>query len=246
MYGVENPTTWQKIKAIWSYEDKKDELEPKKEVERDGRIDLLKWIAILSMLIDHIGYGFFPNNEAFRIVGRLAFPIFAYLIVQGLTNTRNQKKYIMRLWLFALISQIPFLLYFDVMRLNVLFVFFAGALLCKAGWQFIPLYALLGFLLPIDYGWWGLTIIPLFYWLKKQPWIAIASITMLMFVYIEQIEWVTQYYAILGFFLIGILPKMKEISFLKTNKYFFYWFYPAHIAILFLIKMILITILLES
>lgn len=72
----------------------------------------LKVIAILAMLIDHIGAIFIPQDTPLylicRSIGRLAFPIFCFLIVEGFYHTRDVKKYIKRLGIFALISEIPF------------------------------------------------------------------------------------------------------------------------------------------
>ena len=68
----------------------------------------LKWIAMLTMLIDHTGMVLFPQYRIFRIVGRLAFPIYCFLLVEGAVHTSNWKKYVSRLILFALISEIPF------------------------------------------------------------------------------------------------------------------------------------------
>ena len=56
--------------------------------------DFLKLIAILSMLLDHIGAVFFPEHPAFRWVGRLAFPIFCYCMTVGLLYTRDIKRYL--------------------------------------------------------------------------------------------------------------------------------------------------------
>ena len=56
----------------------------------------LKWIAIISMLIDHIGLVLFPEEQIFRIIGRLAFPIFAYTLTEGFLHTGNIKKYLIR------------------------------------------------------------------------------------------------------------------------------------------------------
>lgn len=68
---------------------------------------LLKTVACVTMLIDHIGYVFFPDYIFLRIIGRIAFPIFAYCLVIGFIYTKNVKKYAVRLLLFAVISQ-PF------------------------------------------------------------------------------------------------------------------------------------------
>lgn len=50
----------------------------------------LKIIGMIAMTIDHIGYFLFPQIEAFRIIGRIAYPIFAYMIAEGCRYTRNK------------------------------------------------------------------------------------------------------------------------------------------------------------
>ena len=72
--------------------------------------DFLKLIAILSMVIDHVGSAFFPQYPVFRWIGRLAFPIFAYCLTVGLLYTHDIKKYLIRLGIFALVSQ-PFYIF---------------------------------------------------------------------------------------------------------------------------------------
>lgn len=82
----------------------------------------LKLIALCAMLIDHIGYFLYPRfasfafTHVFRVVGRLAFPVYAFLIVNGYDKTRDVKRYLTRLCAFALIAQIPFVLAFDWSR----------------------------------------------------------------------------------------------------------------------------------
>lgn len=74
---------------------------------------VLQWIALLAMVTDHVGYAFFPGLRVLRSVGRLSFPIFAFLLSQGFTHTSNRRNYALRLFLFGLVSEVPyqFLLY---------------------------------------------------------------------------------------------------------------------------------------
>ena len=68
---------------------------------------IIKIIAITSMFIDHAG-AVFELDIWFRIIGRLAFPLFVYLIAEGCRHTKSMEKYLLRLGLFAIISEIPF------------------------------------------------------------------------------------------------------------------------------------------
>ena len=70
---------------------------------------LLRIIACVAMLLDHIGYAF--GIAPLRIVGRIAFPIFVYLIYNGYRHTKSPMRYALRLGIFALISQVPFALF---------------------------------------------------------------------------------------------------------------------------------------
>ena len=69
--------------------------------------NFLKLVAILCMVVDHVGTVFFPGYPAFRWVGRLAFPIFCYCLTVGLMYTHDIRRYLGRLAIFAVISQ-PF------------------------------------------------------------------------------------------------------------------------------------------
>ncbi len=68
----------------------------------------IKIIAILAMIIDHIGLFFFPEHTILRDIGRLAFPLFAWLIANGAYHTHDIQKYMKRLLALAVVSQVPF------------------------------------------------------------------------------------------------------------------------------------------
>jgi hypothetical protein len=92
---------------------------------------MLKVIAILLMLIDHTGAVIFPEAIILRLIGRLSFPIFAYLIVVGYTKTKSFSKYLTRLVIFATLSQIPFSLAFGekltILSFSDFLSFFVGS-----------------------------------------------------------------------------------------------------------------------
>ncbi|MBQ7885825.1 MAG: hypothetical protein IJ313_02915 [Clostridia bacterium] len=68
----------------------------------------LRLIALLTMMVDHVGLALFPDVGLFRCVGRLSFPIYCFLIVQGYLHTRSIASYGRRLMLLAILSEIPF------------------------------------------------------------------------------------------------------------------------------------------
>lgn len=94
----------------------------------------LKIIALVSMFCDHFGDAFVKNFSFLNLIGRIAFPIFAFQISEGFIHTKNIKKYFFRLGIFALISQIPFSLFAykflqaSPFSLNVFFTLFIGLL----------------------------------------------------------------------------------------------------------------------
>ena len=91
--------------------------------ETSKKREWLKFIAIIAMCIDHIGEVLFPNHIWVRYIGRLAFPLYAYLIATGYDLTRNRNKYLLRLFLLACLSQLGFMLHQPWWQLNIIFTF---------------------------------------------------------------------------------------------------------------------------
>ena len=71
---------------------------------------LLKIIAVITMLVDHVGYGFFPDDEIFRSIGRVAFPLYAFLLAEGYFHIKDdpekEKKHFRRIVLLTVVSEV--------------------------------------------------------------------------------------------------------------------------------------------
>ena len=108
--------------------------------EKPLTLNTLKYIAIIAMVIDHIAWAFIPYTSwvgvIMHTIGRITGPVMFYSAVEGYHHTRNIKKYLFRLGIFALISQIPYRLFSDggnidwssILYFNVIFVIFMGVL----------------------------------------------------------------------------------------------------------------------
>ena len=202
----------------------------------------LKMIAIVAMLIDHIGAVLYPQVEVLRIIGRIAFPIFAYTLVEGFMHTRDVKKYMLRLGVLALVSEIPFDLAFfgrpfAFVHQNVFFTLFLGMLMLYfmlvAPKDFrrvlcVLAMVLLSDYLRTDYGSWGLLMILSYYVFYDKKWLKygiIAAINIFAMGY-------TQVYAPLALIPIAFYNGKEGY---KCKK-FFYGFYPVHLFILYLLS----------
>ena len=92
----------------------------------DKRINsfTLHILAMIFMLSDHLWIIFFPNQLWLYALGRLTFPIFAFMIVEGFFRTKNRKKYLIRIFIFAIISEIPFNLFSSLAMRKVTMLFY--------------------------------------------------------------------------------------------------------------------------
>ena len=222
----------------------------------------LKLIAILSMLIDHVNKALiYPNlvsndgilttvSNIFDIIGRIAFPLFCFLLVEGFFKTRCRKKYLLNLLIFGVISEVPFDMFttasfFNMNWNNVMFtlafvlitIWIIDILkermqkLPKALWYFasfiiVIIMCIAAMYLSLDYEHHAILIGYFFYLFHDVPLLAIPFGYASMY---------TQPWALLGFGLTLTYNGKRG----KQNKMLNYWFYPAHLLILGILRLCL-------
>lgn len=204
---------------------------------------MIKILACIFMLLDHVGKVFFPDNELLQVVGRISFPLFAYSVALGLRYTSDSGRYFVRLLTVAFVAQ-PFymLLFYD--RLNILFTFAAIVLLFHL-YKRSQLFCLL-MCLPMlylhkyygfSYGLYGFLSVLIFYAFEGKSLLLSFSFIALNVLF--------AFPGFLGFFdpeqllSVAALPLLlRNIELVKIvlHKYFYYAFYPAHLAVLVLIR----------
>lgn len=229
----------------------------------------LKLIACLSMLIDHIGYEIIyplyaqsamihtPGTlyiiyRLCRCVGRIAFPLFAFLLVEGIHHTRSRKKYAFRLAFAALIAEIPYnlvvsgeLFWQQQSVMVTLLLGFCAVLCmekCSIAWKpvvVIP-FAVLGKLVMADYGWAGVALIALFELSREmyRPNLVRTGGMIVLFHYMSShILWFGNFslpMQVLGtlsmIFIVNYDGRKQTKS--KAVQWGFYLFYPVHLLIL--------------
>lgn len=208
----------------------------------------LKIIACSIMFIGHIGYLFYPENLPIYILGRVGFPIFAFLIALGYIHTGNLGDYIKRLGLFAIISQIPYSIFLmlsgeDMFMPNILFSLVLGlAALILIESKYESITKTVGFIALLfiadyfnfSYGAYGiLTILGSYVFLKKSKiW---GAIILFVIPFIETIRLFMREEYLFQFFAIFVLIPMFLYNGKKGRelpRMWFYWFYPVHLVVL--------------
>jgi TraX protein. len=225
---------------------------------------ILKIIAILGMTANHIAHAFggeMPDGlyYALMMLGGLTFPIMAYLMSEGYKYTKNMKKYAGRLFIFACISLVPFYMALGYYMLNVLFTFLIGLGILyldeqlKKRWLFWLIFigAIL-FTACCDWAFIGVPMILCYHTIKNRyarvivpvsfMWLMTAFMGVSYFFLPDAIgtrQMISQ--ALYGF--IGCTATIPILLSYKgergrSMKYFFYAYYPAHLAVLAILKMI--------
>ena len=137
------------------------------------------------MVLDHIYFILYPDMIILHIIGRLAFPLFAYLIVLGVESTKKARKYMLTILAFALISQVPYFLAFEIQpfeRLNILFTLFLSAVTLyfynkKSPLALVPL--LLSIIIPTEGSFYVVLMVVGMKLLKETPKIGIVVLVAL-------------------------------------------------------------------
>ena len=230
---------------------------------------ILKIIAIISMTCDHLSYLIFGRFSFLNCIGRVAFPIFAYQITEGYTHTNNLKKYFLRLFVFSLISQIPFMLfistYSNSFHLNIFFTLLLGLIaitiyeklnsiqskniythrLYQAyGIIIVLILSVLANITRCDYGYFGVLIIFTFHLFKNSKILMNFSFIILVLIYYGKnllYSQATNTYLIIT--ICTIFPLMFINLYNhekgKNTKYFLYIFYPLHLLIIYALNFLL-------
>ncbi len=237
-----------------------------KSTELNDDTALLQLVAIITMFIDHIGIVFFPSQIWLRVVGRMAFPLFCYNIVRGLDYTKNPLRYALRLLVFALISQYPYMLALshEVFELNVIFTLLLGMLSIwgikirkRYSHILVPIICLtISALLTMDYGFRGVLLIIFMYLCRKNAG-AFAAMFISFCLY-----WGANSYSVVNFQNLTLPPALSKLLYviqpcfkiqsmamlslplilintdskIKRNKVLRYIAYPAHLVLLYVLK----------
>lgn len=199
------------------------------------------------MLIDHVGLIFFPDNLLFRIVGRLAMPIYLFLAAQAIYYTSNFKRYCIRLLTIAGLAQIPYMLVMKTYQLNIIF----NILLCvitihvlKKGLATFKNFVITSSLIIltiiisyfyIEYSFYCLLLM-LGYYLLKIPYLIITFHFVLNLIFFIHFGWLLQVFSVGATIIIIMRKKYPKVV---INKRFYRLFYPVHLLVLALVPLFL-------
>ena len=228
-------------------------------------------LAMALMLCDHLWATVVPGNDWLTCLGRLAYPIFAFLLVEGYFHTRDLKKYALRLLLFALISEIPFNLMYSSsvvfpFHQNVIWTLLIGLGMIHLNERAkqapflrrvlraastVILGSLLGLLSFADYNAAGVLTILVFYFFRGgSPWSYAGQLACLYYINFEILKGLSYELSFLGktvflpqqgLALLALIPiwlyRGEKGRAFPGFRQFCYWFYPAHMLLLYLIRL---------
>ena len=255
--------------------------------------DMLKLVAVFTMLPDHAASGILEyylqyvplNNDVWellyrinsdlRVIGRIAFPLFCFLLIHGFMHTHSRLKYVGNLLLFALLSELPFDFLFydgiDFAHQNVFWTLLIGLLMiwaleavnqtnikmilkCAASLPVIAAGIKMSMVLNTDYAWTGVLLILGLYLFRKKKGLQCTIPFVVFFIarvfrnvelgyYSFGIQVIRETFKLYWSIVISafMILRCNEKRYIRKSKYFFYAFYPVHIAILYLIRVLFCT-----
>lgn len=198
--------------------------------------DFLKLLAVMAMTIDHLGALIFTDFIILRLIGRIAFPIFAYETAVGFEHTSNIYKYMLRLIIFSIVSQPIYDIAFRAGSLNIGFTMLYGVVVLyfwnreKLRYKAIATILIIGSVAfsQLEYGWYGVVMIFLFHLYRLKPKYSNYSQIVLNVVSILFGGFILQGFAV---FALPFIHKKWEVN-VVLPKYFFYVYYPAHLIVI--------------
>ena len=216
-------------------------------IKKENNYELLKIVALLIMVFDHVGYILFPEQEWMRWVGRIGFPLFVFQYVVSFDKTSNRLKGLKNVWLFVVISQIPYMVFINIHNYSdTLFIRWSIFLPLALGFTLLyiihattwsrlnkgliaTLITASCFVIPMDYGWLVPISILVLYQLRKHFYLQLLVFGLANAIFTFESGVMT--YQLLSFFGFAIAPLLYKVklSFI-FNKYVHYWFYPVHLV----------------
>ncbi len=221
--------------------------------------NFIKIIALLSMTLDHIGWILFDGQRVLNILGRISFPLFAYMVAEGSIYTRNRLKRILSIFSVGIICQIFFFIFEQSLDLNIFLTFSMSLVLIMTLQKAeedksLPLYILFGVLsgiffgiseiLPnkiteyyfnVQYGAVGV-FLPVAVYLIKNKWLKLIAVAVFMITF--SITNQTTFYLWSLFSLVFLAMYNGKGGKLKL-KYLFYFYFPLHFAVIYGISLII-------
>lgn len=200
---------------------------------------LVKWLAVASMVLDHVGAIILPEVLWLRVVGRVAFPAFVGLIAYNVAARGVPVvRYLRPVALFAALSQVPFMLAgFD--GLNVFVTFLIGLVVWGVRTGELPVWSLVSLVgAPfVDYGVFGVLLVVAAAEYAKRGTVALGVVTLALVAVAQgSIVWgmlavgaIAMAYLGVGIAIVA-LGRVPAIA--RGHRMLFYWFYPAHLAVL--------------
>ena len=216
----------------------------------------LKIIACVTMLVDHIGATLLPQYIGLRCIGRISFPIYCFLLAEGVHYTKNPHKYGLRLAISVLISEIPFDLalfgeltpYYQNVMLTLLLAFFMAMFMKRTEEPILRILLVLPFCiaaewLRTDYGSMGVALVAMFVLTRELPYKRlIQSLLMVPILWMMEGMWVDiagiwlpiEMLALLSMIPITLYSGSKSTHGRGVQRVF-YLFYPVHLTLLYLL-----------